>query len=343
MAERGIMSEPAGAWRVERRDMFRPLLAFSGSGALRIGLLNNMPDSAFKQTERQFRRLIGPRAGVKLFAFDHIARGEQVTDEIRRNYQSHRLIATSDIDALVITGCEPRAARLDQEPYFEAFAEIVDWARSGTVSTLFSCLAAHAAVLHLDGIERRPLGGKLSGVFDVHATRQHGVLNGMADTVPVPHSRFNGLNEAELDQGGYSVIRRSDTVGADLFVRDDDSLFVFLQGHPEYSADSLAREYRRDVGRYLDATRQDYPALPANYYPAQTQAIFSAFQERALAARDAQLFTTFPSFAEAPVPAPVWDGPAQAMFRNWLSMVARRRHGGQTSIRSASPAMRGTA
>lgn len=343
MAESATMSDPSGTRRVERRDPFRPLLAFAGSGALRVGLLNNMPDSAFTQTERQFRRLIGPRAGVKLFAFDHIARGEQVTDEIRKNYQSHRMIATSGIDALVITGCEPRAARLDQEPYFEAFAEIVDWARSGTVSTLFSCLAAHAAVLHLDGIERRPLGGKLSGVFDVHATRQHGVLSGMADTVPVPHSRFNGLNEAELDQGGYSVIRRSDTVGADLFVRDDDSLFVFLQGHPEYSADSLAREYRRDVGRYLDATRPDYPALPANYYPAQTQAVFSAFQDRALQLRDAQLFTAFPSFAEAPVPTPVWDAPAQAMFRNWLSMVARRRQREQTSSRSISPAMRGTA
>ena len=33
---------------------------------LRVGLLNNMPDSAFAQTERQFRRLLGDACDVSL-------------------------------------------------------------------------------------------------------------------------------------------------------------------------------------------------------------------------------------------------------------------------------------
>ncbi|SOR27297.1 protein of unknown function [Methylorubrum extorquens] len=42
---------------------------------LRVGLLNNMPDSALVQTERQFRRLIGPGVELRLFSLDTVPRG----------------------------------------------------------------------------------------------------------------------------------------------------------------------------------------------------------------------------------------------------------------------------
>ena len=37
------------------------------------------------------------------------------------------------------------------------------------------------------------------------------------------------------------------------------SQFVFLQGHPEYDANSLAREYRRDMDRYMRGETEREP------------------------------------------------------------------------------------
>ncbi len=82
----------------------------------------------------------------------------------------------------------------------------------------------------------------------------------------MPHSRWNELDERHLSAHGYHVLRRSDEIGVDLFVKEEESLLVFPAGPPEYDADSLAREYRRDVGRFLDGLRHDYPDVPRTNY-----------------------------------------------------------------------------
>ena len=76
-----------------------------------------------------------------------------------------------NLDALIITGAQPQADRLSNEPYWEELVEIIDWAKTNTASTILSCLAAHAGVLHLDGVERRPLPEKCTGVFGFEAER----------------------------------------------------------------------------------------------------------------------------------------------------------------------------
>ena len=69
-------------------------------------------------------------------------------------------------DVLIVTGAEPRAADLADEPYWSELKQLIEWTRSGGVSAvLYSCLAAHAAVRIADGGRRRPLPSKLCGVF----------------------------------------------------------------------------------------------------------------------------------------------------------------------------------
>ena len=65
---------------------------------------------------------------------------------------------------------------------------------------------------------------------------------------------------------GYRILTRSAVAGVDMFVRQDKSFRLFFQGHPEYEATTLLREYRRDVGRYLRGERDDYPGLPLDYF-----------------------------------------------------------------------------
>ena len=56
-----------------------------------------------------------------------------------------------------------------------------------------------------------------------------------------------------------------------MFTREQSfcSLFLFLQGHPEYEAGTLLREYRRDIARFLRGEREHYPAVPQGYFDAR--------------------------------------------------------------------------
>ncbi len=80
---------------------------------------------------------------------------------------------------------------------------MIDWAESNTHSTIWSCLAAHAAVLHLDGIERHRLAEKCSGIYDCFAIDRRLVDRGGPAPFKVSHSRLNELRESELAAAGY--------------------------------------------------------------------------------------------------------------------------------------------
>ena len=79
----------------------------------------------------------------------------------------------AELDALIITGAQPRAARLSDEPSWEELIELIDWAKEHTSSTILSCLAARAEVLHLDGVEHHRLSEKCAGVFAFEVQRNH--------------------------------------------------------------------------------------------------------------------------------------------------------------------------
>ncbi len=185
------------------------------------------------------------------------------------------------LDGLIVTGTEPRAGKLTDEPYWPAMTRLVDWARANTLSTVWSCLAAHAAVLHSDRIERRPLAEKLSGIFACETITPHPLMAGVAPLC-VPHSRYNDLPAVALSETGYELLSRSASAGIDAFARQEHggSLFAFFQGHPEYDTDSLLREYRRDIGLHLPGAREHYPVPPLHYFSQYGATLLDAFRSR---------------------------------------------------------------
>src|SRR5207302_8356539 len=109
---------------------------------------------------------------LKLYALPEVVRSAAG----RRRVSSYSDIARlwdDHLDGLIVTGAEPRTADLRNEPYWKSLTALVDWADDHTHSSIWSCLASHAAVLHLDGIERRPLGTKRFGVFECEAASDH--------------------------------------------------------------------------------------------------------------------------------------------------------------------------
>jgi homoserine O-succinyltransferase len=305
-------------------------LELNAPNCISIGLVNNMPDSALAATERQFAELIRaatPNVVVllKLFAMAEVPRNESARRFLAERYRDVAALWDTPLDGLIVTGTEPRAKCLSDEPYWDSLSKLVDWARDHTASTIWSCLAAHAAVLHADGIERRPLEDKLCGVFDCRLATDHPMTEHFPEPLWVPHSRYNGLPEEALTAHGYKILTRSKTAGVDMFAKQDGSFFLFFQGHPEYEADSLLREYRRDVARYLGREREHYPALPLGYFSGEAAAAAEAFRARALADRQAALSVEFPTAAlEAGLQAP-WRAAACGVYEKWCAFLSARK------------------
>lgn len=297
---------------------------------LTIGLLNNMPDTALQATERQFLRLLHAAASQQLvrlhfYSLPTIQRSSEAKERLEASYDAFPSIRQAGLDGLIVTGAEPKTASLRDESYWDELAEIIAWAKDNTVSTIWSCLAAHAAVLQLDGIERRRLADKCSGVFACHQGEADALTTGLRWPLRIFHSRHNDLAERGLLEAGYRILSRTEESGIDIFTKNFGSLFVFFQGHPEYDSLSLQREYLRDVSRYLSGEQRNYPAIPSDYFDAATTSSLQALRQRALAHRNRVTTTDCRDILDLATVNADRRGAAAAIFRNWLAVLQRGR------------------
>jgi homoserine O-succinyltransferase len=312
---------------------------------IEIGFVNNMPDAALEATERQFVALLeaaAPDITVRLrrFALPGLLRSERAQRHLDASYRDISEFWGSPLDALIVTGTEPRAAALPDEPYWPALAELIDWAERNTISTIWSCLAAHAAVLYLDGVKRHALAEKCFGVFACTKARSHPLTKGVARQIPIPHSRWNELREGELASCGYEMLTRSPHAGVDAFSRQGRSLFVFFQGHPEYDAASLLGEYRRDLARFLRRESETCPALPRGYFDDATTDVL--MRARAIAERREIALCDLPVAAVEGHLRNVWRPAAARIYRNWLDVIAARKAERSAVVAGVQPVRRST-
>jgi homoserine O-succinyltransferase len=312
------------------------LHARSGAGfaawrePLEIAFVNNMPDLAATATHAQFFRLVRSALGDAPFNFrcyvsPHVPRSEGMRRQLHQTHDNLDALFARGADALIVTGAEPRAALLTEEPYWSDLAHLVDWARDHTSTSLWSCLAAHAAVQHLEGIMRRRAAEKFSGVYAFEKSRDDWLMRGDGATIVTPHSRYNGLARSELEQSGYHISSWSESVGVNIFWRREPSRFVFAQGHPEYDAQTLLREYRRDAIRFLMGERDSYPSVPDNYFSARTEARLESFKASASARGRNGCEEDLDAILADEIPAFGWGADATRLYRNWLAPVVREK------------------
>ena len=293
-----------------------------------IGLVNNMPDAAIRATERQFGSLLqadGIEVALQYFQLPGVPRSETARSTFLQSYAPIERLWESKVDGLIVTGAEPRAPRLQEEPYWEALTKVVDWAEENTISTIWSCLAAHAAVLHLDKLERHPLGNKLFGVFDCVKASEHPIVSGVPSQWPVPHSRLNALDGGELAACDYQVITSSSIAGADMFLKQRKSLFVFFQGHLEYDSQTLMREYIRDITRFINGQRDTYPEMPYGYFDEAVIEEFERIRIEATARPGQHVIAALAETAAGKSLMNTWRGSATNIYKNWLLHLASEK------------------
>jgi homoserine O-succinyltransferase/O-acetyltransferase len=320
---RRIVSPALAPTQPREADRFEH--ARASDAVLRIGLVNNMPDPALQATERQFTRLLQTAAGdrrihLHCFSLPSVQRSPQARALMAGRYTDIADLGRLNLDGLIVTGAEPIAPTLPEEPFWKDLTDVIDWAEGHTRSAIWSCLAAHAAVLHLDGIERQRLEQKCSGVYDCHKVADDWLMKNIRSPLKIAHSRINALRKADLAAHGYQLLTESQHAGVDIFAKRLRSHFVFFQGHPEYEAQSLQREYLRDITRYLARQREIFPAAPEGYFDAETERKLANYRKRATAERQIPLSVELPHLV---LRSDLATGvAASAIFGNWLQYLS---------------------
>ena len=110
-----------------------------------------------------------------------------------------------------------------------------------------------------------------------------------------------------------------------MFIKEGGCLSLFFQGGiPQYEPDTLLREYRRDVARYLNYESDNYPYLPEGYIEEPAAAVLRDFRECAMAARKKVCISDLPLPA-APPSTSQSCAFSQRIYRNWLAMLVRQK------------------
>ena len=291
---------------------------------LHIGFLNMMPDAALQATERQFIRLVGgcnriAQFYVYPFSLPGLPRSDATREYIERYYSRFEDLREAGLDALIITGANVANPALDQEPFWKPLGEVVTWAEENVASILCSCLATHALLKHHHGIERQPLPAKRWGVYSHRLSAPtHPLLREVNTRFDAPHSRYNDISREQLEAAGLVVLAESAEGGVHMAASPDQFRVIYFQGHPEYDATSLLKEYKREVKRYLAGDLDAPPPLPEHYFSDEAAAlardIVADGNVDALEEQVAQLIDN------------TWGDTARAIVNNWLGLVYQFTH-----------------
>ncbi|MGO3326085.1 homoserine O-acetyltransferase MetA [Gordonia sp. (in: high G+C Gram-positive bacteria)] len=255
---------------------------------MRIAVLNLMPLKV--ATETQLLRLLSNTPLQIEITLLHMASHVSQTtssEHLDSFYSTFDDVAHRNFDGLIITGAPIERLDFEDVDYWPEMARILDWTRTNVQSTLHVCWGAQAALYHHYGVGKYEVPQKISGVFAHRLTGvESPIITGFDEEFLAPHSRHTDVHAAEIAATGeVDVLAVSDEAGVFL-AGTADGRQIFVTGHPEYDADTLAREYRRDTEQGVAVP------IPAHYFPGDDPAV---------------------------LPLNRWRGHGHLLYANWLN------------------------
>ena len=255
---------------------------------LRIAILNLMPTKIV--TETQLARVLGNtplQVEVELLHMkSHISKNTS-EEHLLSFYKTFDQIKHMKFDGMVITGAPVENLPFEEVDYWQELTEIMEWSKTNVTSTFHICWGAQAALYYHYGVPKYPLDKKLFGVFKHKVDHKTSILfRGFDDEFYVPHSRHTTIKREDIEKvPELKILSTSDDAGV-YVVSTAQGRQIFVTGHSEYDADTLYKEYKRDVDAGLPIE------VPKNYFP-----------------------------NDDPTKAPVmnWRGHANLLYSNWLN------------------------
>ena len=294
---------------------------------LNIGLLNLMPDAVLAATERQWMRLCSGFDDAVSYVYPcspgAYERSAAAQAHIARYYDTLATIRERDLDLLILTGANPRSADITHETFWQPMLDLVAWAQRCACPVVCSCLATHVVVKALYGIDRRRLPEKCWGVY-AHTLIEpnHPLVQNIDTGWHAPHSHLYGVTRRQLEDAGLCVLAEGVEAGVYVAVSRTPVEFLFLQGHPEYDANSLLKEFKREVRRFNDGLIPEFPRVPAHCFGADALETVAALR---VASVDAKTNGgSVPCFPEAQLEGGVrnvWRTSGGQLFDNLLRLI----------------------
>ena len=230
---------------------------------LRLLILNLMPLKTNTETSL-LRRLSNTPLQIEidlLHMESHVSTNIS-SEYLETFYKTFVQIEPSIYDGLIITVAPVETMPFEQVDYWAELCRVMEWAKSHVFSTLFLCWGAQAGLYYHYGIHKYPLEKKMFGIFSHEALIQSTpLMRGFDQVFNAPHSRHTEVRECEIRHIKKLEILASSKEAGIYIVASKDGRQVFVLGHPEYDADTLANEYWRDKNKGLDID------IPKNYFP----------------------------------------------------------------------------
>ena len=230
---------------------------------IQIAIVNLMPTKI--ATEIQLLRLLSNsplQIDITLLKAEHHHSKNTASEHLDRFYTTFSKVKNKKFDGMIVTGAPVEMLDFSEVDYWSELQDIIDYSAENAFSTLFICWGAQAGLFHRYGVPKYPLPEKKFGVFKHTLTsKTKKIFRGFDDEFYMPHSRHTEVRlEDVLRVPQLEVLAYSEEAGPSV-IRAKESRAIFVSGHFEYDADTLAREYFRDKDRGLDIK------TPVNYFP----------------------------------------------------------------------------
>lgn len=230
---------------------------------LKILLLNLMPKKI--ETETQLSRLLGNsplQVDLELIHTKSHKSKNTSAEHLFAFYKTFDDVKNHTFDGMIITGAPVELLEFEEVEYWEELCEIMEWSKTHVHSTFHICWGAQAGLYYHFGIKKYTLPKKLFGVFPTKADYKRSILlRGFDDTFMVPQSRHTTVKTKDIKAvPELRILASSEETGV-YAVMTEKGRQIFITGHSEYDAGTLAAEYLRDKseGKPIE--------IPKNYFP----------------------------------------------------------------------------
>ncbi len=230
---------------------------------LKILLLNLMPTKI--DTETQLARLIGNTPLQVEVELIHTASHQSKNtsqEHLLSFYKTFDQVKDKKFDGMIITGAPVEMLDFEEVEYWSELCEIFEWTKTHVHSTFHICWGAQAGLYYHFGINKKPLDSKMFGVFKHTVDYKNPILfRGFDDQFYAPHSRHSTVDIKDIEEcSALKILAVSEEAGVYACMTQNGKQ-IFITGHSEYDADTLAKEYFRDKAKGMDI------AVPKNYFP----------------------------------------------------------------------------
>ncbi len=230
---------------------------------LKILLLNLMPKKI--ETETQLSRLLGNSPLQVDLDFlhtrSHVSKNTSA-EHLFTFYKTFEDVRDRTFDGMIITGAPVEQMPFEEVEYWQELCEIMEWSKTHVHSTLHICWGAQAGLYYHYGVDKHPLDKKCFGVFPHTVDYKRSILfRGFDDVFMVPQSRHTTVLREEIERVPQLRILASSEETGVYAVAVAEGKQIFVTGHSEYDAGTLAAEYFRDVDAGLPIE------VPKNYFP----------------------------------------------------------------------------